>query len=1099
MKKQIMFLLFMVLAIGALATTIYIPEDYTTIQEGIDVSEDGDEIIVSPGTYVENINFAGKAVTVGSLFYTTQDTSYISQTIIDGNQDGSVVTFENGESSTSVLIGFTVTNGYAYTGGGIYCDYASPNLENIKITNNSAESKGGGISCWSSNPDLENMVISGNSAENYGGGFYCDYYSTSVLDNVIIRDNSAGEYGGGIYCCYYSSPVLNDLIVTDNSAGDSGGGIFCQSYCSPSLSNIVLRDNSANYGGGFSCLYSSPGLDNLKITGNSANENGGGIWCSMSELSLEKVTITDNSAYNGGGIYYAGYSSLVFSSENRCNIYLNNTNNRGNGCDIYSTTNINVIVDTFTVSSPTGFHTTPIENFTFDILHGLQEQVNADLYVSLEGDNNNTGLTIDEPLKTIQHACSVILADSLNLHTIHLTEGIYSPSTNGEFFPIDIPDFVSLCGLSETGVILNAEGVAGVIRLRNVEYASISNLTITNGYDSYGGGISSSWSYLELENVTITNNSAEYFGGGIYSFVSSLIFSSENRCNIYLNNTNNRGNGSDIFSNTHIDMDVIVDTFTVLNPTDFHAAQIENFTFDILHGLQEQINADLYVSPEGDNSNSGLTIDEPLKTIQHACSVILADSQNLHTIHLAVGSYSPSTNGEFFPVDIPESVTLNGVSETLVILNAEGTAGVIRLRDVENAVISNLTITNGNTSRGGGIYFENSSPSIENVTITDNSAGSGGGISCLFSSPSLENVTIMHNSAESNGGGIDCRYSDPILESVTLTNNSAEYGGGIRCNNSNPSLVNVTIMDNSADNGGGISCNDSSPSLEGVTITNNWASRGGGIYCHSSSPSLENVTIKDNSVYYGGGFYCWSSSPILVNVTIANNSAGWHGGGIYCIDSSSPSSVNCIFWNNSPQEISFSGSANPDTITIAYSDIDGGFDGIENNNNGSINWLEGNMDADPIFEDAANGNYHLTEDSPCIDTGTSYFEYEGEVLVDLSEDDYFGIAPDMGAYEYGLVSIDELKIENVKLKINAYPNPFNPETTISFFTTEGTENTEISIYNLKGQKVVTLVNEPFEAGSHKVTWNAFGQSSGIYLLRFVTDRKSETKKLILLK
>jgi len=115
-------------------------------------------------------------------------------------------------------------------------------------------------------------------------------------------------------------------------------------------------------------------------------------------------------------------------AENRCNIYLNNTKNRSNGSDIYSNTNTNVIVDTFTVSNPTDFHAAPIENFTFDILQGLQDQINADLYVSPSGLNTNTGLTIDNPLQTIQYACSVIFADSLNHHTIHLAEGTYSPS-----------------------------------------------------------------------------------------------------------------------------------------------------------------------------------------------------------------------------------------------------------------------------------------------------------------------------------------------------------------------------------------------------------------------------------------------------------------------------------------------------------------------------------------------------------------------------------------------------------------------------------------------------------------------------------------------
>jgi hypothetical protein len=208
--------------------------------------------------------------------------------------------------------------------------------------------------------------------------------------------------------------------------------------------------------------------------------------------------------------------------------------------------------------------------------------------------------------------------------------------------------------------------------------------------------------------------------------------------------------------------------------------------------------------------------------------------------------------------------------------------------------------------------------------------------------------------------------------------------------------------------------------------------------------------------------------------------------------------VNSILWNNSPGEVEFYTDSNPHIITIAYSDIDGGEDGIETNNIGMVNWLEGNIDADPLFVNAEVGNYLLTVDSPCIDTGVSYFEYEGEILVDLSEDEYYGIAPDIGAFEYRIVNTDELKIENVELKINTYPNPFNPETNILFELSSGS-NVLLEIYNVKGQKVTTLVNGPFEAGSHKVTWNATDQSSGIYLLRFNTAETSETKKLILLK
>ncbi|MCD4696715.1 MAG: hypothetical protein K8S16_10795, partial [Bacteroidales bacterium] len=94
MKKSILFsTLLLLFQIQGFPNIIIVDQsgggNYTSIQEGINNANNGDTVLVYPGTYYENINYNGKNITVASLLLTTQDTIYISQTIINGNQNGS--------------------------------------------------------------------------------------------------------------------------------------------------------------------------------------------------------------------------------------------------------------------------------------------------------------------------------------------------------------------------------------------------------------------------------------------------------------------------------------------------------------------------------------------------------------------------------------------------------------------------------------------------------------------------------------------------------------------------------------------------------------------------------------------------------------------------------------------------------------------------------------------------------------------------------------------------------------------------------------------------------------------------------------------------
>lgn len=115
MKPHLLLIAISMCICGTLAAQIiHVPDDQPTIQAGINAASDGDTVLVEEGTYVENINFIGKAITVTSWFIIDSDPDHIEYTVIDGSQPvdpdkAAVVTFESGEDTTSVICGFTIT------------------------------------------------------------------------------------------------------------------------------------------------------------------------------------------------------------------------------------------------------------------------------------------------------------------------------------------------------------------------------------------------------------------------------------------------------------------------------------------------------------------------------------------------------------------------------------------------------------------------------------------------------------------------------------------------------------------------------------------------------------------------------------------------------------------------------------------------------------------------------------------------------------------------------------------------------------------------------------------------------------------------------
>jgi parallel beta-helix repeat protein len=309
---------------------------YHTIGAGVGAATSGDSVWVARGTYFERITLKGGLGLYGGFAGNETDKNQrncaASLTVIDGSAGGSVVTAPSGLTSSATVDGFTIRNGKARYGGGIYCDSSSsPTITNNKIAGNMAYYYGGGsnsVSCGgaiycgsSSSPLISNNDISGNtasggSASGYGGGIYCESSSSPTISNNTISGNKAtgggsGTGGGGIYC--YSSPsTISSNVISANTSSYDGGGICCK-YCAPTITSNTITHNFANSrGAGILCEFQSPTIRGNTIESNSGG-TGGGIYCSNSSPTISNNIIMLNKVISGGGIY-CSYSSAAISN-----------------------------------------------------------------------------------------------------------------------------------------------------------------------------------------------------------------------------------------------------------------------------------------------------------------------------------------------------------------------------------------------------------------------------------------------------------------------------------------------------------------------------------------------------------------------------------------------------------------------------------------------------------------------------------------------------------------------------------------------------------------------------------------------------------------
>jgi hypothetical protein len=359
--------LFVVLASGSLvrAAVISVPADQPTIQDAIDVAQNGDTVLVAPGTYPENINFSGKEITVKS-------SNGNKVTIIDGGHNNSVVTFSSGEGRKAALHGFTVQNGEAngatdFEGGGISISNASPTVTGNIVKHNNAVNGGGGIAVQFSSALVQGNLVENNSqTPGYsggtgGGGIAVNGTgSAQIVGNTIQNNSWASSNGGGIVLLAAGTPTLKNNIIDGNVADSEGegGGILIESESNAVIVQNLIYNNSAGQGSGIYFNvpegYSGPVFINNTIVGTSASE-GSAVYASGFD---DQVQFFNNSMVG------PGKGSPVFCDSTSDKTPPTFTNNdafspRASGlqgtCSAQASTNGNISADPMFVSK-TNFH-----------------------------------------------------------------------------------------------------------------------------------------------------------------------------------------------------------------------------------------------------------------------------------------------------------------------------------------------------------------------------------------------------------------------------------------------------------------------------------------------------------------------------------------------------------------------------------------------------------------------------------------------------------------------------------------------------------------------------------------------------------------------